>query len=277
MSGQMEMSSKEEVVPEPTLLPGEIIVARAKHVLRFSAMTDSKSGISGTLYVTNFRVSFLTSNSSSETPLSSVFQSNPDLSQGGINADIQQELHIPLTCIQHLLYCASKSNKYKKLAPSKKDITKIQRIQIHCKDFRVMEFGLKFTHKKEQTHIANAIIHYAYPSSMSLLFAFNYSTSLSKLASDESKSEGVTPSFRTLPDWLNELSRLNVDDTWRIANVNDNFKTCPSFSQHFVCLASLTDSDINRMSLHYIESRFPIWCWSHPTSGVPILHSASGR
>lgn len=277
MSELTEMSPKEETVPEPTFLPGEIMVARAKHVLRFNAMTESKSGISGTLYVTNFRVSFLTMNSSSETPLSSVFQSNPDLSQGGINADVQQELHIPLTCIQHLLCCTTKNNKYKKLAPTKREVAKIQRIQIHCKDFRVMEFGLKFTVKSEQSQIVNALIHYAYPSSMSLLFAFNYSTALSKLADDENKTKGVTPRFRTLPDWLNELSRLNVDDTWRIVNVNDNFKTCPSLSQFFVCLASLSDSDVNRMSLHYIESRFPIWCWSHPTTGVPILHSASGR
>lgn len=274
----MEMASRDESIPVPAFLPGEIMVARARNVLRFSAMTESKSGISGALYVTNFRVSFLTTNSSTETPLSSVFQSNPDLSQGGINADVQQELHIPLTCIQNLFYCTSKGNsKYKKLGPSKKDISKIQRIQIHCKDFRVMDFGLKFTPKKEQAQIANAILHYAYPSSMSLLFAFNYSLSLSQLDSDENRVKGVTPSFRTLPDWLNELSRLNVDDTWRIVNVNDNFKTCPSQSQFFVCLSPLTDSDINRMSLHYIESRFPIWCWSHPTTGVPILHSASGR
>lgn len=266
----------EEKLPEPNFLPGEIMVARARKVLRFSAMTESKSGISGILYVTNFRVSFLTINSSSETPLSSVFQSNPDLTQGGINAEIQQELHIPQTCIQDFYYRTS-GTKFKKLLPNKKVPSKIQLIQIHCKDFRVIEFGLKFTSKQEQKVIANALTHYAYPSSMSLLFAVNYGAAISKGQLDNNHSVNTILTFRTLPDWLSELTRLNVDDTWRVANVNENFKTCPNQSQYFVCLASLTDSDINRMSLHYIESRFPVWCWSHPSSRVPILYSASGR
>ncbi|EDO37565.1 predicted protein [Nematostella vectensis] len=253
------------------------MVARARNVLRFSAMAGTKSGVSGTLYVTNFRVSFLVASSAVDTPLSSVFQSNPDLTQGGMNAEIQQELHIPLTCILELSYSTSKSSpKLKKLMAGKKVSSRIQVIQVQCKDFRVLQFGFKFTPKEELPLITNALGHYAFPSSVSLLFAFQHSLALKTEKRDSSVS-GVIPTFRTLPDWLNELSRLNVDDTWRVALVNEKFHTCPTLPQRFVCLASLTDSDVNRMSLHYEESRFPLWCWSHPKTRVPIMLSASGR
>lgn len=42
------------------LLPGESIAASAKNVLMFSPVGDFKKGISGVLVVTNFKLTFLT-------------------------------------------------------------------------------------------------------------------------------------------------------------------------------------------------------------------------
>jgi len=264
--------------PQPSLLPGEIVVARAVNVLRFQTMANRKSGISGVLYATNFRMSFLTRNPNAESQLNSVFQSNPDLSQAGeIYSDIQRELHIPQTCITDIFYYSSSTadgSKVKKVHPGSRMASKVHSLEIRCKDFRVVRFGLKFTPKKEHVKMVNTIAHYKAPSSIVLLFAFPYSM----VQNENGKGRQDTiPTFRNLPDWLNELSRLQVDDTWRVATVNSKFQTCPSLSEMFVVLSSLSDSDINRMSLHYVDSRLPIWCWSHPKTGIPMLCSGAGR
>ena len=275
----LSLLKTEENVPLPAFLPGEIVVTRAQKVLRYGAMSESKSGTAGVLYVTNFRVTFLTTSSSSERALSSVFQSNPDLTEGDIYAGIQQELHIPLTCILEV-YCTTKvftGLKAKKMLPGARISSKVQVIEILCKDLRLLRFGLKFVAKSVKKTIVDSILHYAYPSALSLMFAFSYSQALLKQQSVDNETLSAVPSFRSLPDWLNELSRLHVDDTWRVVDVNTNFQTCPSLSTLFVCPASLSDSDINRMSLHYIDARIPIWCWSHPVTRVPILYSAAGR
>lgn len=270
----------EDGYPEPPLLPGEIVVAKAINVLRFQTMADRKSGTSGVLYATNFRMSFLTRNPSAETKLNSVFQSNPDLSEAGeMYSDMQRELHIPQTCISDIFYFSSSTaegSKVKKVVPGSRMSSKVHSLEIRCKDFRVIRFGLKFTPKKDHKTMVNAIAHYKALNSIPLLFAFPYS-----MAQNSSENSTVRlntiPTFRTLPDWLSELTRLHVDDTWRVATVNRNFQTCPSLSEMFVVLASLSDSDINRMSLHYVDSRLPTWCWSHPKTGIPLLYSGAGR
>lgn len=267
----------EDGYPEPPLLPGEIVVAKAINVLRFQTMADRKSGISGVLYATNFRMSFLTRNPSAETQLNSVFQSNPDLTEAGeMYSDMQRELHIPQTCISDIFYYSSSTaegSKVKKVLPGSRMSSKVHSLEIRCKDFRVVRFGLKFTPKKDHVKMVNAIAHYKAPTSIFLLFAFPYSMA----QKNNTARLNTIPTFRTLPDWLSELSRLQVDDTWRVATVNRKFQTCPSLSEMFVVLASLSDSDINRMSLHYVDSRLPTWCWSHPQTGVPMLYSGAGR
>lgn len=46
------------------LLPGEVLIAEAQSVLMFSPVSDLKQGISGVLSVTNFKLTFITSDDS---------------------------------------------------------------------------------------------------------------------------------------------------------------------------------------------------------------------
>lgn len=41
-------------------LTGEIVIAEANNVLKFAPLKANRTGISGTLFVTNFKVSFVT-------------------------------------------------------------------------------------------------------------------------------------------------------------------------------------------------------------------------
>lgn len=44
------------------IILGEIIIAEAQNVLLFTPVNEQKTGQSGVLFVTNFRLSFVTSN-----------------------------------------------------------------------------------------------------------------------------------------------------------------------------------------------------------------------
>lgn len=44
-----------------TIITGEMIIAEAQNVLLFTPVNEQKSGQSGVLFVTNFRLSFITS------------------------------------------------------------------------------------------------------------------------------------------------------------------------------------------------------------------------
>lgn len=46
------------------LLPGEVLIAEAQSVLMFSPVSDLKQGTSGVLSVTNFKLTFITSDDS---------------------------------------------------------------------------------------------------------------------------------------------------------------------------------------------------------------------
>lgn len=48
------------------LLPGEVLIAEAQSVLMFSPVSDLKQGISGNLSVTNFKLTFITSDDLNE-------------------------------------------------------------------------------------------------------------------------------------------------------------------------------------------------------------------
>lgn len=270
----LRQNQSHEDVPEPNLLPGEIIVAQAKHVLRFDAMAERKSGMSGVLYVTNFRVTFLTRTPGGNRAVQSAFQTNADLSEGQIYSESQQELHIPLTCIFEV-NCTTKSitgTKIKKLVPGLHITAKVEMIEISCKDLRMLRFGLRFTPKQQRKPIVDAILHYAFPSSVSLAFAFSFSRATNKITDGE---PNAVPSFRNVSDWVKELSRLNMGEKWRITEVNTDFQTCPTLSALLVCPSSISDADINRMSLLYNDARIPVWCWSDPKTGVPLLYSSA--
>jgi len=48
------------------LLPGEVLIAEAQSVLMFLSVSDLKQGISGNLSVTNFKLTFITSDDPNE-------------------------------------------------------------------------------------------------------------------------------------------------------------------------------------------------------------------
>ncbi|XP_070542787.1 myotubularin-related protein 10-like isoform X2 [Ptychodera flava] len=246
---------------EPKLLAGEIQIAKAHNVLKFNSFGDLKHGMSGALFCTNFKISFVTAERSSY-----------DLMGIGQKNILLGENDIPLTCVD-AVYQASYSKKQRKLlSPGGGNLSgAIKMIEIHCKDFRVYTFSFKFSPRGEDKNVVNAILHHAFPSKLQLLFAFVFNPKEHVNSSNSpnhpsirlsSESMPKVPAFRDAGDWDNELKRVNASG-FRVTMANQDFKISDSLPEYFVVPSCLTDSDINNAAPHFIDGRVPTWCWSH--------------
>lgn len=79
--------------------------------------------------------------------------------------------------------------------------------------------------------LVNAIARHTHPSSVQLLFAFDYTRALLNSRREESLVGGVQdmpiPSYLNPRDWQRELTRLGVtNDQWKVTEVNKRFLVC---------------------------------------------------
>ena len=79
--------------------------------------------------------------------------------------------------------------------------------------------------------LVNAIARHTHPSSVQLLFAFDYTRALLNSRREESLVGGVQdtpiPSYLNPRDWQRELTRLGVtNDQWKVTEVNKKFLIC---------------------------------------------------
>lgn len=142
------------------LLPGEIVIAEAQSVLVFSPVGDLKQGTSGILTVTNFKLTFITTE---------------DMSGEDI---IQQQNHLygyMDTCLTNIndIYITV-GDKKRKLLPGHTVPSKVKGVFIVCKNLRTWSFSFKFTPMKHGEKVLVALLHHAFPSRHSLLFAYDY-------------------------------------------------------------------------------------------------------
>ncbi|XP_033749609.1 myotubularin-related protein 10-B-like isoform X2 [Pecten maximus] len=239
----------------PHMLPGERLVTEADSVLSFTPFTEKKKGISGKLFVTNFKVCFLTADRSSYEGPSAKRQRNK----------LIRDTDIPLTNIDAIYQVVS--GKRRKLTPGTtvSNITKY--LELHCKDFRVHTFGFKFSPKDQNKKLLNAVVHHAYPSKSNLLFAFDYGKSLPK---QDYLCE--TPLYEEVSDWELELNMCKCTK-WRVSEVNKSFDMSISLPKLIVVPGVLFNTDLMTASGHYVEGRIPCWCYTHK-NGASLVRSA---
>uniref|UniRef100_T1IWR3 Galactose-1-phosphate uridylyltransferase n=1 Tax=Strigamia maritima TaxID=126957 RepID=T1IWR3_STRMM len=247
-----EFNAKSEI----RLLPGEAIISSAEQVLKFATLSE-RQGLSGALFVTNFKISFVTADKSS-------FR----LVDRSVRNKILDECDICLANVDTVYHVQDSNNRKKKLPPAGNIHTKIQSIEIHCKDFRVHTFSFKFTPKPQEkavVNIVNALLHHSFPLKPQLLFVFDYRGPVSKV-------DG-TPLFLVASDWHHEIKRLGCDKKWRISHVNENFMMSRSLPETFVVPGQLLDEQIYKASHHFKDNRVPVWSWSLP-DGCAVVRSA---
>ncbi|KAF7417891.1 hypothetical protein HZH68_000544 [Vespula germanica] len=229
------------------LLRGEVLVAKAQNVLMFLPVGDLKQGTSGILSVTNFKLSFITT----------------DDSNGEDNNHQQNHLYgYTDTCLTNIdeIYLIV-GDKKKKLLPGNLVPSKVKAIFITCKNLRTWSFSFKFSPLGHGKNILNALLHHAFPSRHHLLFAYDYTEPYYS-----SLDKGIRL-FRNISDWQNEFERIlsseKASQGWRLSTVNIKFQLCSSLPQYIIVPASLTNSQLTDAAKYFQGNRLPVWAWSN--------------
>ncbi|KAK2180751.1 hypothetical protein NP493_427g01041 [Ridgeia piscesae] len=239
--------------PQPHHLPGELTVSQAEQVLRYTPYGDHKQGISGTLFCTNFKVTFITPNR----PVNKVSTQRNRL---------VGENDIVLNNID-TVYQVSHGRR-KKLFPTSGILGHVKHLEIHCKDFRVHSFSFKFTQKNEAKQVVNAIVHHAFPTRLELLFAFDY-------AGDTTSTEVApcVPRYKLVEDWETEVERLEAAG-YKATLCNKAFRIASSLPECLVVPRSLDNAVIGEAAPQFVEYRIPVWSYTHPGSGASLVRMA---
>jgi len=145
---------------EPRLLPGEVIVASATNVLKFASLSNRKQGISGNLFVTNFKIAFVSPTSSSYSGYAKE-ERNKFLSPN----------EVCLANIDHIYQV--NGEKRKKLLPGSNVVYNVKTLQIVCKDFSVHSYSFKFCPVGCHKTVINSILHHSSPKRVELLFTYD--------------------------------------------------------------------------------------------------------
>ncbi|KAK7116333.1 hypothetical protein V1264_002029 [Littorina saxatilis] len=236
-----------ENLMHPSLLPGEQVICQAENTLRFAPYSDRKQGISGNLFVTNFKVTFVTADKSS--------YAYKETKQRQRNKLIEDN-DIPLTCID-TIYQVLSGGKKRALAYGQTVSSTSKYLEIHCKDFRIHVFGFKFVAKDQNKRATNSIVHHSCPTRDDLLFAYEFGLN------GKFKENSQRNQFYEQQGWAKELKRLNGEGRWRVADVNLKYHLSTSLPEYFVVPMQLTNADLQKAAGQYIEKHLPTWCYTY--------------
>uniref|UniRef100_UPI00358F7536 myotubularin-related protein 10-like isoform X2 n=1 Tax=Myxine glutinosa TaxID=7769 RepID=UPI00358F7536 len=281
---------------EPILLPGEVVIAEACDVFKCNSSEENGQRLRGILICTTLKISFLP-NLSLDEQQESLYKNR-----------LLGEHDVSLTCVDqvHTVH----DGKKKQLLPSSGIKFSPEVLIIHSKNFRIIKFYLENTDQNESRKLINAIVYHCHPSSLRLLFAFEFlqasstevyhvkgrtresgvkrgESSMSTVQhSDQNISESprrlgpfsnnsATTLFESPEDWEFEMTRAKSIG-WRVTRVNEAFKISKSLPEFFVVSSLLRDSDVKEAAVHFQDERGPIWIWSH-TSGASLIKMAKLR
>ncbi|GFN75259.1 myotubularin-related protein 10-a, partial [Plakobranchus ocellatus] len=232
---------------EPRKLQGETKIAEADKVLMFAPFSDRKQGIIGHLFVTNFKISFVTADKSS--------YPDGDNNQVVMRSKLLENTDIPLTYVD-TIYQVSSGARKRKLIPGNSVSTTTKYLEIYCKDFQVHVFGFKFTSADQNRQITDAIAHFSFPAKDSLLFAHEFGHS-------GRFDDQPLPQFLHKDDWEKELERLQCQRMWRVADANVGYSMSISLPEYFVAPINILNSDLAKACAQFTDKRLPTWCYTY--------------
>lgn len=199
--------------------------------------------ISGTLFMTNYRLVFIPSS----TDLTSIAITNPS---------VHSYLQVPIAAI----------DKIDREKRAKDVLNTAISVVIHCKDFRQLRITIRSSNKSggsdyDIERAINLIAAYAFPNNMRYLFAFTH------------RFGGIQAHDLAEPyDPALEFSRMGVLDnpTWRVSNANATYKLCNTYPQWLVVPAALSDDDLHAVAGFRSGHRLPAMCWADRESGASM-------
>nr|KAF6490313.1 myotubularin related protein 12 [Molossus molossus] len=253
---EIHTNEKEVTEKEVTLhlLPGEQLLCEASTVLKYVQEDSCQRGIYGKLVCTDFKIAFLGDD-----------ESALDNDETQFKNKIIGENDITLHCVDQI-YGVFDEKKKTLFGQLKKYPEKLI---IHCKDFRVFHFCLRYTKEEEVKRIVSGIIHHTLaPKLLKRLFLFSYATAVQHNMATNPKNHTVM--FDTLEDWWWELERTKGSMKYKAVSVNEGYKVCERLPAYFAVPTPLPEENVSRFQGHGI----PIWCWSYHNGCALLKMSA---
>ena len=252
--------TKEEAEDIPDLddfvkvLTGETTIIKLPDVL---LQLYTNKIVSGMLFMTTYRLSFLPSSSQ----LASLGSSNPS---------VYSMFNVPLSSIDKI----------------ERDKKNIQSILISCKDMRQHRIFLKGRGRvdskstvtlsnDEIERVFSAMYRYAFPNNIRLVFAFSGSI-----------PNSLKESFVPFPlfDMEKELSRQGVFKShsgrplcWRLSTRNSTYKLCDTYPKLLVVPASIDDVQLHNIAGFRSGHRFPVLSYFYSSNGATIWRSSQPK
>uniref|UniRef100_A0A1B6FET7 Myotubularin phosphatase domain-containing protein n=1 Tax=Cuerna arida TaxID=1464854 RepID=A0A1B6FET7_9HEMI len=231
-------------------LPGEMAIAEAEHVLMFSPVSEHKQGKSGSLIVTNFKLSFVTTEEYTKQEM--FCQENLLLGEHDV-------------CLSNVDALYLMGDKKRRLLPGKNMSEKVKGLIVVCKNMKVMTFSFKFSPVGHGRNLTNALLHHAFPKRHQLLFAYDFREPYYRCPMDVCM-------YQDPGDWGRELARTGAVG-WRLTAVNKEFKMSSSLPEWLVVPSSATDPQLLEAARHFRGGRPPLWCWSSPRGAALVRMS----
>ncbi|KAH6829629.1 Myotubularin-like phosphatases II superfamily [Perilla frutescens var. hirtella] len=230
------------------LLEAEFIIVEGYGVVLVN--TDE----AGTLFVTNFRLLFLSDGSRSIIRLGT----------------------IPLATIEKF----SKTGMKLPSAPRQIDKNPSQRLlQVIGKDMRIIVFGFR-PRTKQRRAVYDALSRWTRPSRLWDLYAF--AVGPSRFSNKNPKVRLLNEYFRLLGLGSYRASSRTIEDGsytlsnewWRISNVNSNYTMCPTYPFALLIPNSISDVEIQQACTFRARCRLPIISWCNPGTGAVLARSS---
>uniref|UniRef100_H3A929 Myotubularin related protein 11 n=1 Tax=Latimeria chalumnae TaxID=7897 RepID=H3A929_LATCH len=242
---------------------GEHIVEDPVNVRKLVQWRSGESFLSGTLYCTEFRLTFV-----------------PEHIHNAENEDhdsvLNREHDIPLISIDRVT--VNQLPKTKAMTASSGSKFGSKELVIYCKDFRIVKFQLEQSTREEQIHW---ILH-----GLGKIFQ-HFVTAIYSFPSARMCTNGMTlfPAnfeadghrfWKNCPfNWEQELERTGTSG-WRVSPINERFDMSTSLPKYIVVPLKLFDYELKAIFTHFNDGHIPRWCWHHP-GGSNLLRMGSFR
>ena len=239
------------ITMDGVLMPGECVVSQVDDVRHATPYREKEASavpqrIRGTLFSTNFRIIFLSSEGicpvslqlSSET----YWRNSPEyfsLSQGNIHS------------IHSLVRGGSE---YKQLSKHTRALRMPDEIRIHCKDATRVKFLMSDCPLGQVKQFIQAILFHTQPPEVTKLFAVDLGKSWNPASIP--RGEVRVPSYEEMCDWENEVQKLKLSN-WRVSAVNSKFELSRSLPPYLVCPLMVPDKQLTQIAQFYRLGRLP--------------------
>ncbi|XP_065297962.1 myotubularin-related protein 10-B [Dermacentor albipictus] len=240
-----------QVTLKPVLCDGEVVVTEVDNVLKFNTFSDLRNGVSGVLFCTNFKLSFVTMDTSGESKPRALCANR-----------VLGENDIGLLNVEALFQLSG--GRRKRLSPQAAAAQSVEVLQVHCKDMRIFTFSFKFCQSDQcSAKVLQFLSRHAFVSSLDKLFC--------PRGGSIGKRE---PPFESAHEWDAELRRCAASKLWRVTELNERFRLSGALPGRFAVPRRLVDCKLERLAQHFCDKRVVAWCWSH-ASGAALVRGAA--